>query len=81
MSELAASARRKSGQAVWIWLLVACGVAALLAANAHLVYVASTSQPACVEHLRDAGAAPGQYRAAKSSCSPASATPKEGQPR
>ncbi|MBR1120939.1 hypothetical protein JQ628_05375 [Bradyrhizobium lablabi] len=81
MSELAAGARRKGSQAVWVWLLVACGVIALVAANAHLVYVASTSQPACVEHLRDAGALPGQYRAAKSSCSPAAGASQEGQPR
>ena len=42
-------------------------VAVLLAANAHLVYVAFSSQPDCVAHLEDAGG-PGSYRAAKSAC-------------
>lgn len=42
-------------------------VAVLLAANAHLVYVAFSSQPDCVAHLEDAGG-PGTYRAAKSAC-------------
>ena len=37
-------------------------------ANAHLVYVAIASQPDCVAHLKDPGSAPGQFRAAKSSC-------------
>lgn len=51
-------------------LLVAAGVAALLAANAHLVYVAVTSQPGCVPHSKDAGSGmPGSpYRAAGSAC-------------
>lgn len=40
--------------------LVALG--AVLLANAHLVYVASTSQPQCVEH------AGGDFGAAKPSC-------------
>lgn len=39
----------------------------LIAANAHLVFVAFTSQPDCVGHLKDHGA-PGAYRAAKSAC-------------
>lgn len=45
-------------------------VAALLvfvAANAHLVYVAVSSQPDCVEHLKTVGES-GQYRAAKPAC-------------
>ena len=70
MNEIAV-APRKGRAAAWLWVLVACGVVALLAANAHLLYVASASQPACVSHLRDTSDAPGLYRAAKSSCSPA----------
>ena len=62
---------RKGKAAVWLWVLVACGVVALVAANVHLLYVASASQPACVNHLRGVSDAPGLYRAAKSSCSPA----------
>jgi hypothetical protein len=80
MNELAVGPRKRK-TAVWIWLLVAGGVAALLGANVHLLYVASASQPACVSHLRDAGEAPGQFRAAKSSCSPAAGASAEGKVR
>lgn len=48
--------------------LVATAVLLLVLANAHLVYVAVTSQPECVEHAKSAGEAPGTYRAAKPSC-------------
>jgi hypothetical protein len=49
-------------------LLIAGGVVAVLvAANAHLVYVALASQPDCVPHLKDAGSS-GAYRAARSAC-------------
>ena len=56
----------------WVWLTLALAAAVVLAANAHLIYVATRSQPACVEHVRrgDAGAERGQYAAAQSSCSP-----------
>jgi hypothetical protein len=48
------------------WILLAAGI--FLGANAHLLYVAIDSDPGCVAHLKDAGSAPGQYRAATSSC-------------
>lgn len=51
----------------WIWLAVIAGVLALLAANAHLVYVAVTSQPDCVAHSKTTGTG-GSYMAAKSAC-------------
>jgi len=56
----------------WLWLLSAVGIAAILAANAHLVYVAIRSQPACVVHLRpgDGHVEGSQFSAAQSSCSP-----------
>ena len=41
--------------------------ALLIAANAHLVYVAFDSQPDCVPHAKSAGE-PGEYRAARSAC-------------
>lgn len=43
---------------------------AVLLANAHLVYVASTSQPDCVVHAKADGTqrAQGVFGAAKSSC-------------
>jgi hypothetical protein len=58
-----------------LWLLLAAMVAIVVAANAHLIYVATTSQPACVTHLEqgEGDAARGQFSAAQSSCSPAPA--------
>ncbi|MCC8963845.1 hypothetical protein H8A95_16375 [Bradyrhizobium sp. Pear76] len=69
--------RRRGRATVALWSLIACGVVAVLAANAHLLYVASSSQPACVDHLRqnEAGSEPGLYRAANSSCSPSARRP------
>ena len=52
------------------WMLAIAAaviVGVLLVANAHLVYVAFSSQPDCVAHLKDAGEQ-GTYRAAKSAC-------------
>lgn len=52
-----------------IWPVVALFAAIIvLAANAHLAYVAIQTQPACVPHAKDKGAGPGQYQAAKSDC-------------
>lgn len=54
----------------WLMPLLLLSVAAIivLVANAHLVYVAVSSQPDCVPHLKDKGGSPGAYRAAKSAC-------------
>ena len=49
-----------------LWLLIA--VAVFVGANAHLVYVAVSSEPGCVAHLKDKSGTPGGYRAAKSAC-------------
>lgn len=51
-------------------LAVAVGAAFLVLANAHLVYVAVSSQPECVDHLKagDVASGPGQFSAAKPSC-------------
>lgn len=57
-------ARMKTGLIIGI----AVAVAVLLLANAHLVYVAVTSQPDCVPHLKSSGEASGTFRAARSSC-------------
>lgn len=69
MIRAAAISRRKA----MIWLLVGAGLLLLAGANSHLVYVAMTSQPECVAHLRDADSTSTgerrQFRAAKSSCS------------
>lgn len=52
-----------------IALAVLGGLALVAAANAHLLYVAITSQPECVAHLKpgEAGAA-GSFHAARSAC-------------
>jgi hypothetical protein len=57
---------------VAIWLLVSVGVVALVAANGHLLYVAMTSQPECVAHVRpgEGGGPQSRFSAAKSSCTP-----------
>jgi hypothetical protein len=51
-----------------IWSLVGAGLLLVGAANAHLVYVALTSQPACVAHLRPGES--GGLSAARSACTP-----------
>ncbi len=63
------TARIAGGRRRWrsAWLLVPAGLLLVAAANAHLVYVAVTSQPDCVPHLKEAGTG-GSYRAAKSAC-------------
>lgn len=50
--------------------LTGLALAVVLLANAHLVYVASTSQPECVPHVRADGtnARASVFGAAKSSC-------------
>jgi hypothetical protein len=55
-----------------VGLFVAATLLVVAGAHAHLVYVAVTSQPECVDHMRPtaAGSADGQYRAAKSACTP-----------
>lgn len=58
---------RSRGFYVTLAIVVLGGI---LLANAHLVYVAATSQPKCVEHAKGDGApqAQGVFGAAKSSC-------------
>ncbi|MGD9886324.1 hypothetical protein [Reyranella sp.] len=54
------------------WLVIAVGLALVGAANWHLVHVATSSQPACVAHLRSGEGDPARarYSAAQSSCTP-----------
>jgi hypothetical protein len=69
MSERRAATPSRQGTA--IWLAVGLGLVVLFAGNGHLVYVAVTSQPACVDHRRAGeGGAPQEFRAAMSACSP-----------
>lgn len=55
-----------------VWLAVIAGVALVVGANGHLIYVAVTSQPDCVAHVRPGAGdgARGSFSAAKPSCSP-----------
>ncbi|ANH03099.1 hypothetical protein [Shinella sp. HZN7] len=66
----AASETRPPGRINWriaAFLIVAAGLALFAGANAHLVHVALTSQPDCVQHLKTEGR-DGAYRAARPSC-------------
>jgi len=73
MSDASTIRPRPTGKAA-LWLLVVAALALVIGANAHLVYVALTSQPACVAHLRPGDAAPpGAFSAARSACTPARA--------
>ncbi|PSC06040.1 hypothetical protein SLNSH_06340 [Alsobacter soli] len=52
-------------------IAVAIGFAVVAGANAHLVYVALTSEPGCVPHVRSGESAPGRaFGAAQSACTP-----------
>lgn len=53
-----------------IWIAAGLGIALLFAANAHLVYVAMTSQPECIAHVRQGEGNGNNLSAAKSACSP-----------
>ncbi len=61
----------------FVKLLIGLGVVLFVAANAHLLYVAMTSQPECVDHVRgnQASDRSASFSAAKSSCSPKPAKP------
>lgn len=62
-------ARQRRPNWKWIWIAIASiGVAALIAANVHLVYVALRSQPDCVPHAKAASDPGDGFRAAKSAC-------------
>lgn len=61
------TAHRRPAGRLLLGLAVLAGLLVLAGANAHLVYVAATSQPDCVTHVKQPGA-DGLYRAAKSSC-------------
>jgi hypothetical protein len=56
----------------FVWAAIGAGLLLLLIANSHLVYMAITSQPECVAHLRQGEGDPkqGKFSAARSSCTP-----------
>jgi hypothetical protein len=53
---------------VFKWLLIGLIGATFVGANAHLVYVAIASQPSCIEHIKEKGQQPNEFRAAASAC-------------
>jgi hypothetical protein len=55
-----------------IWRLVAAGLLLVIGANAHLLYVATTSAPGCVAHVGpgEGGGPGGTLSASDSSCAP-----------
>lgn len=59
--------KRRSGGRLLPWLLAGAGALLVIGANAHLVHVALSSQPDCVEHLKTQGQ-DGAYRAARPAC-------------
>ncbi len=70
MSDVVAAPRSGKSRLA-LWLLIGGGLALVAAANAHLVYVATTSQPDCVSHLRPGeGGERGAFAAARSACTP-----------
>lgn len=66
MSAKATGGARRNWKLISL-LIVGISIAVMIGANAHLVYVAVTSQTACVPHAKSAGG-DGAYRAAKSAC-------------
>ena len=58
---------RRLSRRFWLSLAFVLGAMVVLA-NVHLVYVAITSQPPCVPHLREPGQDSITYRAAQSAC-------------
>jgi hypothetical protein len=60
--------RQQARTPLLAWLLAAAVLLILAAANAHLVYVATASQPECVAHLKETGSKAGEFRAASSVC-------------
>ncbi|MGX9992220.1 hypothetical protein N2600_00870 [Rhizobium sp. WSM1274] len=50
------------------WLLIGLTGAIFVCANAHFVYMAIATQPACIEHIKEKGQQPNQFRAAASAC-------------
>ena len=68
----ASTATKQPRTSALLWVAIAAGLALVLVANIHLVYVAVVSQPDCVAHVRggDGAAEPGKFNAARSSCTP-----------
>ncbi|WP_373090117.1 hypothetical protein [Sneathiella sp.] len=60
--------KERNKQVVLVWVLVSVGIVAFLSANAHLVYVAVTSEPDCVYVKSETHGVEKTYKPAKPSC-------------
>ena len=71
MTNLSSDTRKTGRATLRLCLMIASGLLLVVAANAHLVYVASVSRPDCVAHLRqgEGSSELGRFSAAQSSCS------------
>jgi hypothetical protein len=71
MSDIGAAAKPRRTRTI-VWAVLGAGLLLVLIANSHLVYVAVTSQPDCVAHVRqgEGSASDGKFSAARSSCTP-----------
>lgn len=67
-AETMAKRSPRFGRKAVVLAMVALGMALLIGANAHLVYVAFTSQPDCVPHAKEVGVEGAPLRAARSAC-------------
>jgi hypothetical protein len=67
-----ATGMRESRHRIALAVLVVAGLAALLLANMHLVFVAVGSEPGCVAHVQMRASTTGTsgFAAAQSACSP-----------
>ncbi|TIU33124.1 MAG: hypothetical protein E5W38_10390 [Mesorhizobium sp.] len=60
--------QKRSRVSLLLWLLIPAAVLFFCGANAHLIYVAFSSQPECVSHLKAPDPGTGRFRAASSDC-------------
>jgi hypothetical protein len=68
MTTMGLSGRKRLRIPVAVWLLIPAAVLLFAGANAHLIYVAFSSQPECVDHLKAPEPGTGRFRAANSDC-------------
>jgi hypothetical protein len=68
MSAMGLTGRKRLRMPLTLWLLIPAAVLLFAGANAHLIYVAFSSQPECVDHLRAPEPGTGRFRAANSDC-------------
>jgi hypothetical protein len=68
MTTMGLSGRKRLRISLAGWLLIPAAVLLFAGANAHLIYVAFSSQPECVDHLKAPDPGTGRFRAANSDC-------------